>query len=228
MRPLCPCLLLGRGAQGREISDLLDEIGAPVIGSGNPGDLPKLLREHTPVVVVIDATSSVADLPGLAASLGVLPHGSRPASLLVVAERLLEGVAATVDIDDLVLWPAGAQELETRLARVRWRRLGLSREGLLRSGALIIDTRRHVVVADGREVELTVREYELLDALVRARGRLMTRERLLADVWGGDYIGGARTVDIHIRRLRAKLPEIEDRIVTVRGYGYRLAEPDVE
>lgn len=113
-----------------------------------------------------------------------------------------------------------------RIGRARWRRLGLSHDGLLRSGELIIDTRRHAVFVEAREVELTVREYELLSALVRAKGRLLTREYLLEQVWGPDYLGGPRTVDIHIRRLRAKLPEIEPRIITVRGYGYRLAHAD--
>ena len=146
--------------------------------------------------------------------------------LAVLTARMLGTLEPSLAIDDFLVWPASAEELELRVGRIRWHKLGLSREGLIRTGKLVVDIRRHQVVADGEEIDLTVREYELLRALVEAKGRLLTREHLLESVWGEDYLGGARTVDIHIRRLRAKIPELSDRISTVRGYGYRLAEPD--
>lgn len=225
LRPVCPCLLIGRSAATPQIIEVLNEIGAPVVGVGPAAELPNLLSAHEPVVVVADATWSLADLSAVVAALCSLPPARRPAGVAVVAPRLLADLDPSLSLDELIVWPASAAEVEVRIGRARWRRLGLSRDGLLRSGELIIDARRHAVFVEGREVELTVREYELLNALVRARGRLLTREYLLAQVWGPDYLGGPRTVDIHIRRLRAKLPEIEHRIVTVRGYGYRLAEP---
>ena len=226
LRPLCPCLLIGRSAVTPQLIRVLGEIGAPVVGTGQASELANLLSAHGPAVVVVDATFSLAELAPVAARLSDFPPARRPAGVAVVTSRLLGDLDPTLDLDELLVWPASAAEVEVRLARARWRRLGLSREGLLRSGELIIDTRRHAVFLDAREVELTVREYELLSALVRAKGRLLTRDYLLEQVWGPDYLGGARTVDIHVRRLRAKLPEIEHRIVTVRGYGYRLAEPD--
>ncbi|MCX7598775.1 MAG: winged helix-turn-helix domain-containing protein [Armatimonadetes bacterium] len=205
---------------------MLNEVGAPVVGTGGVADVLDLISTHSPVIVVLDATSSLADLPVVAGNLTGLPPVRRPALVAVVAPRLLGEVDPSWDVDELIIWPAGAAEVELRVGRARWRRLGLSRDGLLRSGELVIDTRRHAVFVEAREVDLTVREYELLNALVRSRGRLLTRDYLLEQVWGPDYFGGARTVDIHIRRLRAKLPEIEHRIVTVRGYGYRLADPE--
>ena len=185
-----------------------------------------MLTEHSPVLVVFDATSSVADLASACRTLAQTRHPARPMTLVVVTTRMIGALDPLMAIDDLLVWPASAEEMEVRVARIRWHRLGLSREGLIRTGGLVVDIRRHQVVADGQEIDLTVREYELLRALVEARGRLLTREHLLESVWGEDYLGGARTVDIHIRRLRAKIPELSDRISTVRGYGYRLAEPE--
>jgi DNA-binding response OmpR family regulator len=185
-----------------------------------------LLEDHSPALVVLDGTSSLADFPSACRIVTAVRHPARPMILGVVTGRLVGGIDSSVPLDDIIVWPASAEELEVRVSRVRWHRLGLSREGLIRTGELVVDIRRHQVVSDGEEVNLTVREYELLRALVEARGRLLTREHLLETVWGEDYLGGARTVDIHIRRLRAKIPEITDRISTVRGYGYRLAEPE--
>lgn len=226
LRPVCPCLVIGKSAATPQLVEVLNEIGAPVVGTGPAAELHNLLSAHQPVVVVVDATSSLADLPGVAAGLSGIPPARRAAAVVVVTSRLLADLDPSLGLDELIVWPASVVEVEVRIGRARWRRLGLSHDGLLRSGELVIDTRRHAVFVEAREVELTVREYELLSALVRVKGRLLTRECLLEQVWGPDYLGGPRTVDIHIRRLRAKLPEIEHRIVTVRGYGYRLAQAD--
>lgn len=201
-------------------------IGAPVLARGAVARLPAMLEEHSPALVVLDGTSSLADFALACRAAAQIKYPMRPMTLAVVAARLIGGLDTAAAIDDFVAWPASAEEVEVRIGRVRWERLGLSREGLIRSGGLLLDIRRHQVVAEGEEIALTVREYELLRALVEARGRLLTREYLLETVWGEDYLGGARTVDIHIRRLRVKIPELLDRISTVRGYGYRLAEPE--
>jgi DNA-binding response OmpR family regulator len=98
---------------------------------------------------------------------------------------------------------------------------------VIRLGPLMIDTESYRVTADGRPLDLTFKEFELLRFLASAPGRVSTRPSLLREVWGYDFYGGTRTVDVHVRRLRAKLgPEYEHLIETVRGVGYRSAELD--
>jgi two-component system alkaline phosphatase synthesis response regulator PhoP len=87
-----------------------------------------------------------------------------------------------------------------------------------------IDIGRHTVVVNGVEVRLTAKEFLLLQYLVRHRGRVLSRDLLLTDVWGYQYTGGTRTVDVHIRRLREKLPLLGDAITTVKQFGYKLKE----
>ena len=94
--------------------------------------------------------------------------------------------------------------------------------GILSYGSITIDTDRHQVLTDGEEVRLTAKEFLLLKYLVLHRGRVLSRDLLLTDVWGYQYTGGTRTVDVHIRRLREKLPVLNDAIETVKQFGYKL------
>jgi DNA-binding response OmpR family regulator len=88
-----------------------------------------------------------------------------------------------------------------------------------------MDLDRHVVKTGGEEVKLTAKEFLLLQYLMEHRGRVLSRDLLLSDVWGYSYTGGTRTVDVHIRRLREKLPLLTDAILTVKQFGYKLADP---
>jgi len=88
----------------------------------------------------------------------------------------------------------------------------------------VIDLERHAVEVDGEEVKLTAKEFLLLQYLLEHRGRVLSRDLLLTDVWGYQYTGGTRTVDVHIRRLREKLPFLSDAIVTIKQFGYRLED----
>jgi DNA-binding response OmpR family regulator len=82
----------------------------------------------------------------------------------------------------------------------------------------------HVVTSDGKEVKLTAKEFMLLQYMLQRRGRVLSRDLLLSDVWGYQYTGGTRTVDVHVRRLREKLPVLVDALVTVKQFGYKLAD----
>jgi len=82
----------------------------------------------------------------------------------------------------------------------------------------------HVVTSDGKEVKLTAKEFMLLQYMLQRRGRVLSRDLLLTDVWGYQYTGGTRTVDVHVRRLREKLPVLVDALVTVKQFGYKLAD----
>jgi DNA-binding response OmpR family regulator len=96
---------------------------------------------------------------------------------------------------------------------------------LLQYGPLVVDAERHTVRDSGRDVTLTAKEFLLLQYLLEHRGRVLSRDLLLTDVWGYAYTGGTRTVDVHVRRLREKLPFLIDALVTVKQFGYKLAEP---
>lgn len=143
--------------------------------------------------------------------------------IAVAAEDALDRLTNDAPLDDFMLLPGSAGELVKRIERALWRRHGIDSENFVRCGALTIDLSNYRVTVDGEPLVLTFKEYELLRFLAMNAGRVFTREQLLNRVWGYDYFGGARTVDVHIRRIRAKI-EIHGHafIETVRNVGYRL------
>ena len=131
------------------------------------------------------------------------------------------------EVADELLYPGTPTgELRVRLAMLR-RRWGTGEGSIVRMGPVAIDTDSYRVTVAGKPLDLTFKEFELLRFLATRPGRVSTRPGLLREVWGYDFYGGTRTVDVHVRRLRAKLgPEHEHLIETVRGVGYRAADPD--
>jgi len=149
----------------------------------------------------------------------------RPPVVLVVERDTIERFAWHEVADEVVYPGAPAPELRVRLAMLR-RRSGSGDGTVTRLGPLALDTDTYRVTASGRPLDLTFKEFELLRFLASSPGRVYTRPALLREVWGYDFYGGTRTVDVHVRRLRAKLgPEHEHLIETVRGVGYRAATP---
>ena len=129
--------------------------------------------------------------------------------------------------DDYVTKPFSPNELVARVGAVlRRARRERPAGSLLTVGPLTVDTDRHVVSCNGAEVRLTAKEFLLLKYLIEHRGRVLSRDVLLSDVWGYTYTGGTRTVDVHIRRLREKLPVLESAIVTIKQFGYKLVDRD--
>jgi DNA-binding response OmpR family regulator len=127
--------------------------------------------------------------------------------------------------DDYITKPFSPRELVARVsALLRRAQLPPAATSVLRYRGLTIDAERHRVMLDGREVALTAKEFLLLQYLVQRRGRVVSRDQLLTDVWGYQYTGGTRTVDVHVRRLREKIPLLNEAIETVKQFGYRLAE----
>jgi len=126
--------------------------------------------------------------------------------------------------DDFVLCPFVPAELYARIRLLEWRRSEFSTEERTKVGDLVIDRSAHEVSCGGCVIALTAREFALLAYLAERRGRVVSRDELLRKVWGGSYDGGARTIDIHVRRLRAKLGGALD-LRTYRGAGYKLAAP---
>ena len=126
---------------------------------------------------------------------------------------------------DLPLAPVGPRELDARLKHLFWRTGGGTRPELVEYGSLVLNLETYQAAVAGRPLDLTYMEYELLKFLASHPGKVFTRETLLSRVWGYEYYGGARTVDVHIRRLRAKLGEEHANLIqTVRSVGYRFGQ----
>jgi DNA-binding response OmpR family regulator len=126
--------------------------------------------------------------------------------------------------DDYVTKPFSPKELNARVTALLRRAGRIMPDAPLRYGPIVIDVERHQVSLDGDDVRLTAKEFLLLQYLVQHKGRVLSRDLLLSDVWGYQYTGGTRTVDVHIRRLREKLPPLTDAIETIKQFGYKLIE----
>ncbi len=175
-------------------------------------------------IVLVDATQDLRQAAG--ATRAVSLHELDKPVLVVMSEGGLAALKATWGFEDWLLPQASPAELETRLRLVSERSAARRPQRAANVGDLVVDEDSYQVRLRGQPLDLTYKEFELIKALANAPNRVFTRELLLQEVWGYDYFGGSRTVDVHIRRLRAKLgPEYEQMIVTVRGVGYKLVPP---
>ena len=141
------------------------------------------------------------------------------------AEESERIVGLELGADDYLAKPFSPNELVARVrALLRRAQRGQTPSKTLTYGPIVVDTERHTVSSDGRDVTLTAKEFLLLEYLLQHRGRVLSRDLLLTDVWGYRYTGGTRTVDVHVRRLREKLPMLTEALVTVKQFGYKLLE----
>ena len=207
-----------------------------------PMDAASLVKMPENTILLLDARDDLAT----AKTLCRLIHASGLSTpiVLVLTEGGFTVVNSQWGIADVVVASASPAEVEGRLRLVSERgnapssasagasspELGMTVEdGQIRSGDLVVDTNGYTASLRGRPIDLAYKEFELLKYLVQHPGRVFTRAQLLQEVWGYDYYGGTRTVDVHIRRLRAKLGgEYEHVIGTVRNVGYRFDPPDNE
>jgi DNA-binding response OmpR family regulator len=177
--------------------------------------------------VIVDARRDLAQAKSLCRLLRTT--GLDVPLLAIVTEGGLAALTPEWGLDDVLLQTAGPAEVEARLRLVIGRSSAAEPDdvpGEIRNGELTIDEATYSARLRGRVLDLTFKEFELLKYLAQHPGRVFTRAQLLQEVWGYDYFGGTRTVDVHVRRLRAKLgPEYESLIGTVRNVGYRFV-PD--
>ncbi len=187
--------------------------------------LERIRQEH-PDLVVLDIM--LPELDGFTLTRQVREEGN-PVPILMLTARADEidrVLGLELGADDYLTKPFSMREFLARVkALLRRARSQAAPEAVLRFGDLVIDTLRHEVRRAGKPLHLKPREYDLLLFLARNRGRVLSRALILERVWGWEFEGGSRTVDVHIRRLRAKIepdPRRPTRIVTVRGVGYRF------
>ena len=196
-----------------------------VLNSGS--EVLARVREQAPDLVLLDLM--LPGLNGLEICRAMRSEPTLAAIPIIMLTAKSEEADRIVGLelggDDYVTKPFSPKELVARVGAVL-RRAGRSRSGQrrLRFGDVLIDAEQHVVTVDGAEVRLTAKEYLLLKYLVEHPGRVLSRDLLLSDVWGYRYTGGTRTVDVHIRRLREKVPVLRDAIVTIKQFGYKLLE----
>lgn len=146
--------------------------------------------------------------------------------IAVATPPLLGGLQPDLGFDDFLVEPFTPEEVETRVRHIQFRLQGVSGDDVVQVGPLRMDLAAYRAWCAGDPMDLTHLEFELLRFLATHRGVVYTRETLLSLVWGESYFGGTRTVDVHVRRLRAKLGELHDELIqTVRGVGYRFEEP---
>lgn len=187
-----------------------------------PATPESVVRAPDADVVILDARTNLSGAKSLCQILR--SAGLAVPLLVVVTEGGLTAVSADWGIDDVLLVDAGPAEIDARLRLA----LGRAQQSVaqtperIHASGVVIDEVSYSARVQGRALNLTYKEFELLRFLAAHPARVFTREQLLSEVWGYDYFGGTRTVDVHVRRLRAKLGDLESIIGTVRNVGYRF------
>jgi len=184
------------------------------------------LLETPPTAVLVEALDEVDAGRGALLRIRGAPVLREVPILVAVTVAGMQRLDPGDGFDDFVLFPYVPAELYARVRRVEWRRSEFADADRVKFGDVVVDVAAHEVTVSGSPVELTPQEFALLRFLAEHRGRVFTREQLLGRVWGVDYYGGSRTVDIHVRRLRMKLGNAAAKTLqTVRGVGYKLKAP---
>jgi DNA-binding response OmpR family regulator len=210
------------------IAHYLEKAGHRIDRLSNGSDVLPRLRAQAADLVILDLM-----LPGIDGLLVCQAMrrdpalASIPVIMLTARGEESDRIAGLeIGADDYVTKPFSPKELTARVAALL-RRAGRSVPGAagpLVYGPIAIDVDRHSVLLDGVDVKLTAKEFLLLQYLIQHKGRVLSRDLLLSDVWGYHYTGGTRTVDVHIRRLREKLPPLADAIETIKQFGYKLID----
>ena len=201
----------------------LQSQGMEAKGFPRPSAFWEAMAEHTPSLVLLDIMLPEEDGISVLKQLRSSARTCRLPVIMLTAKGTEYDKVLGLDAgaDDYLAKPFGMMEL---LSRIRALLRRTEREvNIYRCGVLTVDQTRHTVTVNGREVVLTQKEFEVLCLLLKNRGQVLSRERLIEDVWGYAFTGESRTVDVHVRTLRQKLGEAGAYIETVRGYGYKIS-----
>jgi two-component system response regulator RegX3 len=196
-----------------------------VVAESGPQALAEFDRAGADIVLL---DLMLPGLPGTEVCRALRARSSVPIIMLTAKDSEIDKVVGLeLGADDYVTKPYSARELVARIRAVL-RRQGdgePTAEGVLEAGPVRMDVERHTVSVDGEPVALPLKEFDLLEFLLRNAGRVLTRAQLIDRVWGADYVGDTKTLDVHVKRLRAKLepdPATPKYLQTVRGLGYKL------
>ncbi|MCU1509568.1 MAG: DNA-binding response regulator [Glaciihabitans sp.] len=185
-----------------------------------PASPASLISAPTSDLIIVDARQDLASAKSLCKILNTT--GLNVPLVLVLTEGGLTAVSADWGVDDVILESAGPAEVDARVRLVIGRMIADKSSSKIQASGVVIDEASYSAKVHGRPLDLTFKEFELLRFFATHPSRVFTREQLLSEVWGYDYFGGTRTVDVHVRRLRAKLGDLESLIGTVRNVGYRF------
>jgi DNA-binding response OmpR family regulator len=185
-----------------------------------PAEASQLVNTPNCDLIFIDARRDLASARSLCKILKTTGIGVP--IVLVLTEGGLTAVSAEWGAADVVLETAGPAEVDTRIRLAIGRQVQEQSSSKIQASGVVIDEASYSARVHGRPLDLTFKEFELLRFFALNPSRVFTREQLLSEVWGYDYFGGTRTVDVHVRRLRAKLGDLESLIGTVRNVGYRF------
>lgn len=218
-------LLVFPDPPGAEVAQALDLGPYPWKAVTTSEGATRLEPEDGWAGAVVSADGDPDGAFGLCRSLRKRDLPLEPVLVLVNGAQLADLELREDLFDDFCVVPVRPRELEARLRHLFWRTGQGTRPELVEYGDLVLNLETYQAVIAGRPLDLTYMEYELLKFLTSHPGKVFTRETLLSRVWGYDYYGGARTVDVHVRRLRAKLGEERAGLIhTVRSVGYRFGE----
>lgn len=208
------------------IRHYLQKNGHTIHMSGTGGGVVSRLRADPADLVILDLM--LPEVDGLAICQAIRSDPKLSATPIIVltargdeADRV---AGLELGADDYVTKPFSPKELSARVTALLRRTSRPASGSVMQYGSITIDSDRHSVTSHGEDVRLTAKEFLLLQYLLQHRGRVLSRDLLLTDVWGYQYTGGTRTVDVHIRRLREKLPELGDAIETIKQFGYKLLD----
>jgi two-component system, OmpR family, alkaline phosphatase synthesis response regulator PhoP len=207
----------------------LDKAGFVTERAASGREALRTIAARTPDLIVLDLMLPQVD--GLEVCRLVRANETTAAIPIIMltarAEESERIVGLELGADDYLAKPFSPNELVARVRALlrRAHRTPASPTRTLAYGPIVLDVERHVVSCGGRDITLTAKEFLLLEYLMLHKGRVLSRDVLLTDVWGYRYTGGTRTVDVHVRRLREKLPLLADGLVTVKQFGYKLVDP---
>ncbi len=205
------------------VAGVLGELGCRItLGRFDLGGLEGIGDQKPPSVVVVEAGDDLARAQRTIKRLRDDGPLAEVPLLVAVTVARLPALDFSLGFDDFVLMPIVPAELYGRIRQLDWRTATFGSDEVLKIEDLVIDVPGYEARLAGRRLELTHQEFELLRFLAQHRGRVFTREALLERAWGYRYVGGTRTVDIHVRRVRSKLGEAGSLVETVRNVGYKL------
>lgn len=204
----------------------LNIAGFDAMGFADPASFWEAMRDTVPELIVLDIMLPGEDGISMLKKLRAAPTTAKIPVIMATAKGTEYDRVIGLDLgaDDYLTKPFGMMEMVSRIRAVLRRASPKTAPTVLLQGSILLDESRHTVEVDHHAVSLTLKEYELLRLFMENPGQVFTRDRLLAAVWGGEYYGETRTVDVHVGTLRTKLGAAGELLQTVRGVGYKLED----